>query len=255
LTGIEPIFADHIEKLLDDCPEVRLGAVMNLGRIGPDAHPAVPLLRDRLEDDSAVVCRAAADALSQIGMKATSSLPRLIEIMREESERGELIRSGMSGGILGGLLPPAPDQIEPISTMLAAALADEHEHSRHAAAYGLSLMGYGISLMGDRAGRIVGSLISALGDGSSGVRYWASAALGEIGPRQVQPHLLTIAGLIRGLDENMETNLLLVMERLGGGARPAVEVLKGSLERLPTYARDFIEGFEREQSVLGLGEV
>jgi len=63
---------------------VRSGAANALGWIKPDASEAVPALVQALEDESEYVRSAAADALGEFGAQARDAIPALIEALGDE---------------------------------------------------------------------------------------------------------------------------------------------------------------------------
>jgi hypothetical protein len=67
----------------DDC-SVRVNAVCDLARLGPDSSEAVPALIDALEDRDWVVRVAAITALGEIGAAARNAVPALIEALEKE---------------------------------------------------------------------------------------------------------------------------------------------------------------------------
>jgi HEAT repeat protein len=76
-----------IEALTDEDPGVRERAAVALGRLGPEAKPAVPALILAIRDESNWVIRAeAAIALGNIGPEAKAALRTLVAALRDDSE-------------------------------------------------------------------------------------------------------------------------------------------------------------------------
>jgi len=65
----------------------RLKAAETLGRIGPDAAPAVPALTRLLDDPDARVRKAAIRTLGQIGPAAKDAVPALVQTLLEEHSK------------------------------------------------------------------------------------------------------------------------------------------------------------------------
>jgi HEAT repeat protein len=75
------------EALQDmDC-RVRAAAALALGRIGPEAREAVPVLIPALQDESEAVRRAAAEALGNLEAAASAAMPALRLALRDR-DRG-----------------------------------------------------------------------------------------------------------------------------------------------------------------------
>src|SRR5262249_34755092 len=70
---------------------IREQMIAVLGKIGPAAKDAVPVLETKLEDDNSVTRLMAIRALGNIGPDAKHALPVLLKAMADESEH-ELIR-------------------------------------------------------------------------------------------------------------------------------------------------------------------
>jgi HEAT repeat protein len=93
----KPAIASLITALADESPQVRGTAAEALGRIGPEAEPAVDRLIELLGDDSEYTSQMgcmrfqpqvrtqAARALGRIGPAAAAALPLLILLLEDES--------------------------------------------------------------------------------------------------------------------------------------------------------------------------
>lgn len=74
-----------IEKLSHNDENVRKDAAYTLGKLGPDAKIAIPLLIKTLKDEKADVREAAVYALGCIGQEAKTIVPVLIDLLKDEN--------------------------------------------------------------------------------------------------------------------------------------------------------------------------
>ena len=74
-----------IEKLSHSDENVRKDAAYTLGKLGPDAKIAIPLLIKTLKDEKADVREAAVHALGCIGQEAKTIVPVLIDLLKDEN--------------------------------------------------------------------------------------------------------------------------------------------------------------------------
>jgi HEAT repeat protein len=95
----------------------RLSAVQALGRIGPHAREAAPLLIEVLRNSDVETAFAARDALCQIGIWSEQGVPVLVELLSDES----VMVRGMAAKQLGESGPHAKSAIP----ALQRALGDE----------------------------------------------------------------------------------------------------------------------------------
>ena len=147
----------------DARPDVRWRAIWALGRIGPAAAPAVPLLRAALADPD--VRWRAADALGAIGPRAVEARPDLEALLADPSSNVRW-RAASALGAIGAGQSALP---------LARAVRDEAENVRLAAVVGLAQLGPAAD------GAIAeAAFVAALGDTDSRVRLHAVRGLGHL---------------------------------------------------------------------------
>jgi HEAT repeat protein len=160
-----------VARLNDSSIAVRRDAALALGRMGPKASAAVPLLIEALRDMDRDTHLAAASALGDIGPAASTAVPHLGRAVKD----GDVAVRRTAAYALGRIGPAAkaavPDLIE--------ALKDKDEYTRSSAAQALGRIG-------PVALTVIPGLIAALRDKSFDVRRDASYALAEIGLAQVQ---------------------------------------------------------------------
>lgn len=144
---------------------VRLGSALALGRLGPDAKDAVPLLIQAIEDKNEQVCAAAALALAQIGPDAGSA----VDALRKSLSRvnGEA-RLNVGWALWRIRQDPWGPQV------LAQTLEYPDPNIRRDSA---ALLGH----IGAGAKEAVPALTTVLADKTTAVRAAAAMALGQIG--------------------------------------------------------------------------
>ena len=206
---------DLIKLLADPRWEVRLWAADILGKLGPEAHEAVPALSGLLQDGEPAVRQFAADALGQIGWRAEKAAPALAALLRDRTEvvrdaaaaalikigpgrarRSSRCASGRCGGnrlladscwdvrrlaadVLGGISRPPSGRHPGGRSRLTKLLADEEPAVRTSAAAALTA----VSPKLDAALPLVEKLLR---DAHPGVRALAAELLGKIGPAAKQ---------------------------------------------------------------------
>uniref|UniRef100_A0A7C4QNT0 HEAT repeat domain-containing protein n=1 Tax=Schlesneria paludicola TaxID=360056 RepID=A0A7C4QNT0_9PLAN len=106
--------------------EVRWNAARTLGKIGPDAAPAVATLVEHLTDDDPLVREHAAEALGDIGPAAVDAVPALVAALRDPQTR---VRRDAVRSL--GQIGPVAREAEPAVRRL---LADKEAMVRTAAA-------------------------------------------------------------------------------------------------------------------------
>jgi HEAT repeat protein len=189
---------------LRECTEiVHQGAALALGRVGPAAAPAVPVLVQALSDESHLVRLAAARALGEIGPGARAALPPLAAALvngtpplrKAAAEALPRIDEDWRGGgeVLPALVarlkedgPRAVEASEALALIgaeaapvLARALASEDRTVREAAARTLGRIG-------PAARFAVPALTAALHDPGGGVREAAAQALAKVAPESAR---------------------------------------------------------------------
>jgi HEAT repeat protein len=230
-----PPWQEHVvgtwrERLADEDPWVRAGAVEALGRLGDDGAAAAPDLLRLLESDPAEVVRArSARALGRIGhAPAREPLLRALEqgslAVRKEAAAG-LVALGAAERVLETLLgqldarPDAeslqavahgfaalgPDAVEPLRRRLSPAAPDD---ARRAAALCLGQVG-------PPARGAVGPVAALLDEPDASLRLAAVLALGAIGGDEA------VAALWRAAETDPEPSVRLEATiALAESARP-----------------------------------
>jgi HEAT repeat protein len=127
-----PALAAALEKETRDARQATLIRV--LGRIGPDAACAVPLLTAALGSEQAHVRQAAAEALGGIGERALQAVLALVVLLRDwhAAARRDAARALARVGAHAGEVAVLP---------LVQALADRDEEARQAAQEALARIG------------------------------------------------------------------------------------------------------------------
>ena len=185
-----PALIDLIEE---NEPLVGHRAATLLGRLGPDAREAVPILVELLKNGDSMNCRqvgvlyaegyqgepkpgpsqlcvcdTASWALFYIGPNAADAVPELTKILRED----ERTRVRMNAAeALGGIGAASPDVVP----ALIQALQDESGNVPYTSAMALCDIG-------PEAVAAVPKLVALLNDDDSYVRYASIFALKDIGP-------------------------------------------------------------------------
>lgn len=93
-----------------DCG-VRVNAVCDLAKLGPQSKNAVPALIDALDDKDWVVRVAAITALGEIGSDACEAVPALIEALEKEDV------CASAAIALGRIGPAAKPALEPLTAL------------------------------------------------------------------------------------------------------------------------------------------
>jgi HEAT repeat protein len=147
-------------------PNVLLSSTagVTLGRIGP---AALPVLTDALNDPDFNVRSVACVALGQLGTNAAPAVPRLCEILEQES--GPIVASAASA--LTQVKEPAVDAVIPLLSRTNAA-------TRRWAAYILGNAG-------TDANKAVPALVACTQDSQVQVRWMAVDALARLGQRSM----------------------------------------------------------------------
>jgi HEAT repeat protein len=158
------------QALADPNPKVRLAAIWALGQIGPHASAVIPTLMQRLVDKSKPVRQAAADALGQIDPNWASSTPvretlvALAESLKRSGEEGQVAVDAFA--VIGSAAVP----------VLVEALASDDRILRETAATALGRIGPG-------AQAAIPALVKASQDSHGWVREAAAQALQKVGPQ------------------------------------------------------------------------
>jgi HEAT repeat protein len=149
-------------RLKDPDAFVRLAAARGLAALPPDPEIMVPLWEKALQDADEATVHHALDALAALGPKA---VPRLIDALKHEKLRGQIVY------VLGQIGPEAA----PATDALVGLLGDRSERLASEAAVALAKIG-------PAAQKAVPALTMAVQKGESPMADAAAFALGKMGP-------------------------------------------------------------------------
>ncbi len=130
----DAVITKRIAQLEDKEASTRVNAAWSLGQMGERAASAVPALIEALKDSDPEVRATAAGALYEMGPKAEMAVPRLIETMADEEADVRLA----AATTLGWIGAPAASPAVPALTL---ALHDRDIDVRAMAAWALGEMG------------------------------------------------------------------------------------------------------------------
>ena len=168
---------DLIENLGHEDFNVRQAAAEALGKIGPDARPAIPALVMALADKDYHVRKAAAEALGKIGPDARQAIPTLVMALADKDYH---VRKAAAEA-LGKIGPDA----RPAIPHLVNALAGKYSSVREAAAEALEKVNPQWA-QSPEARQAIPALANALANKDSSVRDAAATALEKIDPQWAQ---------------------------------------------------------------------
>jgi HEAT repeat protein len=235
-TATEDAVPDLVEALKADDTQVRLGAVIILGKIGPAARAAVPNLGEALEDANDEVGIKAAEALGKIGK---AGVPALAKGLKSENEK---VRKLAAHG-----LGQAGEAARVAAPALADLVADKKAgiEARTSAAFALARAGTGLKVP---AQPLVDALIEKAGgktqseiEAANDFRRHISVALANIGTPAVEP-------LVDTLKELNPFVRQYVREALGKIGKPAVPALIDALKNGTSFP-------VRSGAIAALGEI
>lgn len=232
--GQEGPVADWVNKLSSPLPAVRIAAAEGLGKLGPSASAAVPALRRALDDSEVVVRNNAAWALGKIANPSSEIVPALVAKVESTQEIWTVRHNAaLSLSWIGQPAVPALRQCLDSADGWTRAYAGD------------SL--YRISRDGPDRGRVVGVMIGLISHQDPGVRAFAVATAGTIGPAAAAaaPHFVR---LIDDPDANVRASALNVLPRLGPAAAVAVP-------RLLRVLQESKEDAARLGATIGLSEL
>jgi len=158
-----------IQQLNGPTPEERANAAWRLAHLDmfPEAKAAVPILIERMKDESTVVRSRAAEALGHLGRDDKAALDALIAGLKDR----DLEVRAAAASALGDQGAAAADAVD----ALAEALKDSEPFVRHESARALGTMG-------PASERAVAALKEVVRDGSDPIlREYAAHALGQVG--------------------------------------------------------------------------
>ena len=232
LPAIDPGGSISVPALLtalrDPDESVRLAAIQCLGRLGPLAAPAVPVIRKDLEqlsgfglsDQSSYKSEINDEitALGDIGVCTPEVMTALVGLFRKHPRdnwvRIEVLRT------LGKFGTRAHDGLQTIRQAL-----DDPEPSVRSAAV------EALGLVSEPSSALVVELSRALGDDDSGIRSVALTALGRLGTVAVD----AVPGMILALKDNdfrVQQAAIEALAQMGPTAREAIPAPRGADARL-----------------------
>lgn len=218
LVGDEP---DEVSALIRDLRaikvEKRVHAVQELGRLGPQAAPAVRALVSALSDTSFAVQTEVLITLGHLGPAAHEAVPGLIQLLKDKDSRP------YSGAIdtLGEIGPDAAAAVP----LLVDFLNGDNELLATSACLALFKM---LPAESDELQAAIPVLVKALKSKAAEVRSEAVVALGQAGSLA----LPTLTKLVEAhaTDGELAWQAAAAMEVMGRAAQPAVSVLVTALK-------------------------
>ena len=161
-------YAALMEALQDDKISVRWNVLRELGRMGKEAHEAVPAITVLLEDRDGTTALWARVALARITGSVNAHLPVLLETLQTKKR----VFPGMAAAALGELGRDSAPAVPALSVELKAPHADDRWSAAGA-----------LAAIGPQASEAVPALAEALQqDADEKVRWYVAYALAEIGP-------------------------------------------------------------------------
>lgn len=159
-----------IERALHTTGREQARAIEDIGQLGPDAKPAIPLLLSFLSSRDAEVRLSSAAALGNVGPIAGDAVPRLIVALHDP-----VIRVRVYAALALAQMAPVAQRAAPalIAVMRLAPTDDETRALHSNAVYALRLI--------RPSRKNVSPLCDALGDSSAQVRFSAAVVLAAMG--------------------------------------------------------------------------
>jgi HEAT repeat protein len=155
------VLLDHLNH---KSPQVRLRAIVGLGKMGAAAKDAVPAIAKALSDPDKEMRNAAGKALARIGPTA---VPVFIQELKNPASRNDIL-SARNLALIG---PDAADAVPALTECLKQKDNDLLATAAHA-----------LGEIGPPSWKAATSLTLLLGDGNPEVQKQARAALAKIGP-------------------------------------------------------------------------
>jgi HEAT repeat protein len=152
----------------------RFQAVLALRELGPAAKPAIPQLKQLLDD-----YYTAPAATQALGMLGPEGYPPLIQAITNKDAKMRALVASSIGSIKS--LRSEESDMEPVVVALIARLNDQHHAVRTLAAQSLGQLG-------QHSSQAVPALIVTLKDSHLFVRLFAIGALGEFGTQAQVEH-------------------------------------------------------------------
>ncbi|MHB1033611.1 MAG: HEAT repeat domain-containing protein [Pirellulales bacterium] len=255
------ILVERIIQLTDERPRTRIDAANALGRMGPEAKPAIPALTELLRDKDPNVRIAAVSALGRI---ASAAVPALTELRKNVGPSAggapgmDLNPSGLR--VVGPLIRIRPAAARALGQIGPAAIPALTELLRDKDWEVRCFAAEALGKIGSEAKMAIPALTALLKDKNPNVRVAAAEALGGIGPeaKTAIPALIrllketddpfapqepasapgeiapeTVPGLTHLLkDEDISTrcSAISALGRIGPEAKTAIPVLTGLLK-------------------------
>ena len=202
LRAEEPQSIAKLVQALDSPDEAaRLAAIDSLGQRGAAAKDAVPQLAKKLTDSSPKIRGHAVWALQMIGPAAGGALPALIKVLEDRDPHVRRMAETA--------LPVVGGQSEAVVLALAKSLDDSDPAVCIAALNGLTELGE-VS---------VPALVKSLERPK--LRYWATLALGELGPA-AKKAVGALGGAVDDENSDERREALLALAKIGPDAAAAV---------------------------------
>jgi len=198
----------------DEAAKVRAAAAVALGKIGPEASSAGPVLIEALKDRESRVRMAAALALGLLGPAVKGSGAALAHALSDAEEEV----AGESATALGNLGPEA----EAAVPQLALLLKDRDQTLRRRGCHVLARIG-------PTARRAAPALVEALHDSDAELRANAARALVSAGPQPGAP-LPALLEALRSTETFVRAWAALSLGQIGPGAAEAVGPLLTALQ-------------------------
>jgi HEAT repeat protein len=160
-----------IERALHTTGREQTRAIEDIGQLGPDAKPAIPLLLSFLSSRDPEVRLSSAAALGNVGPIASDAVPRLAEALDDP-----VIRVRVYAALALSQMASVAQRAAPalIATMRLAPTDVETRALHNNAVYALRLI--------RPSRKNVSSLCDAIADPSGQVRYSAAVVLAAMGP-------------------------------------------------------------------------
>ncbi|MEG3955036.1 HEAT repeat domain-containing protein [Microcoleus sp. herbarium2] len=202
----EPAIPALREALQNKNLQVRRSAAYVLRRMGP---PAIPALAKALKNSDANVRRDAAYALGRMGAEAKTAVPQLVPLLKDSDAK---VRSNAASALeeIGAKAKTAVPQVVRL-------LKDSDANVRSSAASALERIGA-------EAKTALPQLVPLLKDSNANVRSSAASALGRIGAeaKTALPHLVP---LLKDSNANVRDSAAYALGRIGAEAKTALPQL------------------------------
>jgi HEAT repeat protein len=209
----------------DKMAKVRTSAATGLGRLGPDAAPALAALIGALKDKDDAPRAAAAEALGRIGPKASDAVPSLLECLKDKkADRFVRIYAAFALGRTDGDIPVI---VPALSETLGE--TDAHTEVRKAAAESLAYLAQIKKNTAESYPVMVKVLTKEPGKKSLEVRRAAASALNQMKP-EAKAVLPDLKSALTDEDKFIRSQVLHIIGQLGPDGSEAVPDVIGRLK-------------------------